>query len=376
MQALLLILFMGLIGALIGGFTNYIAIKMLFRPYHAVYLFGFKLPFTPGLIPKRRDELSVKIGEMVTKHLLTPDVFKQKVLTPETRQFLEKALRQQVEILKEDRYTIKYFADQWHYDIEGKLKTTIEEKIQTELLKIIDQHQKETFKALLPEAVQQELAVKVKGTSELLLEKFQHYIRSDKGYNDILNMVENFFTQKGKLISMLKMLMTAEAIADRVQREMLKLTSEEKIKAIIQSEIDAEYHRLMGTAPADYITDGQVEMAVNQVASSVTGHLNVAHYTRTPLSTLFPQGFNYMETTGIDAVLDKGLVRLADHIPAILEKIHIAALIKDQIDRFELSFIEQLVIEIASKELKLITLLGFILGGIIGLLQGMIALLI
>lgn len=51
----------------------------------------------------------------------------------------------------------------------------------------------------------------------------------------------------------------------------------------------------------------------------------------------------------------------------------LAELIKDQIDRFELSYLEKLVIEISNKELKLITLLGFVLGGIIGLLQGIIA---
>ena len=37
-----------LIGAVIGYFTNYIAVKMLFHPYQPVKLFGRTLPFTPG----------------------------------------------------------------------------------------------------------------------------------------------------------------------------------------------------------------------------------------------------------------------------------------------------------------------------------------
>ena len=81
MGDMLTILFMAVIGAVIGGFTNLIAIKMLFRPYKAIYLFGRKLPFTPGLIPKRRDELAEQMGKLVVEHLLTADSIREKVLT-------------------------------------------------------------------------------------------------------------------------------------------------------------------------------------------------------------------------------------------------------------------------------------------------------
>ncbi len=59
-----------LIGAVIGCFTNYIALKMLFRPYEPKRLFGKNLPFTPGLIPKRRKEIARAIGTMVERDLL------------------------------------------------------------------------------------------------------------------------------------------------------------------------------------------------------------------------------------------------------------------------------------------------------------------
>ena len=41
-----------IVGGIIGYCTNYIAIKMMFRPHKAVYIGKFKLPFTPGIIPK------------------------------------------------------------------------------------------------------------------------------------------------------------------------------------------------------------------------------------------------------------------------------------------------------------------------------------
>ena len=41
-----------IIGGVIGYSTNWLAIKMMFRPHKAKYIFGMKIPFTPGLMPK------------------------------------------------------------------------------------------------------------------------------------------------------------------------------------------------------------------------------------------------------------------------------------------------------------------------------------
>ncbi|HZG70765.1 MAG TPA: DUF445 family protein, partial [Chondromyces sp.] len=73
-----MLFFMALIGALIGGFTNFLAIKMLFRPYRPLYLGKWKLPFTPGLIPKRHGELATQIGRIVEEYLLTPESIEKK----------------------------------------------------------------------------------------------------------------------------------------------------------------------------------------------------------------------------------------------------------------------------------------------------------
>jgi uncharacterized membrane protein YheB (UPF0754 family) len=67
-------------GAVIGYFTNWLAIKMLFKPYNEVFIFGLKLPFTPGLIGKERYLLSKKIGSTINEHLITPDMIKKSLL--------------------------------------------------------------------------------------------------------------------------------------------------------------------------------------------------------------------------------------------------------------------------------------------------------
>jgi uncharacterized membrane protein YheB (UPF0754 family) len=66
-----------LVGAVIGYFTNWLAIKMLFRPHQEKKLFGIKVPFTPGLIPKERVRIAKSVGETVGTHLLTGEAIKK-----------------------------------------------------------------------------------------------------------------------------------------------------------------------------------------------------------------------------------------------------------------------------------------------------------
>ncbi|KIH77802.1 Uncharacterized membrane protein YheB, UPF0754 family [Geoalkalibacter ferrihydriticus] len=62
-----------LLGAIIGYVTNYVAIRMLFRPLRAWRVLGVRIPMTPGIIPGKRHELAARMGEMVGSHLLTAE---------------------------------------------------------------------------------------------------------------------------------------------------------------------------------------------------------------------------------------------------------------------------------------------------------------
>lgn len=59
------------IGAVIGAFTNFIAIKMLFRPLKPVKIGNFTLPFTPGVIPRHQEELAVALSNTVYENFFT-----------------------------------------------------------------------------------------------------------------------------------------------------------------------------------------------------------------------------------------------------------------------------------------------------------------
>lgn len=68
---MLLVISMPFIGALIGWLTNYLAVRMLFRPLKPV-----RIPATgitiQGVIPKRKADLSRIVGETVQRELVTP----------------------------------------------------------------------------------------------------------------------------------------------------------------------------------------------------------------------------------------------------------------------------------------------------------------
>ncbi len=66
-----------LIGALIGYLTNWLAVKMLFRPRKALYIGKWHIPFTPGVIPRRKAALATALGRMVSEMLVRKEDLKE-----------------------------------------------------------------------------------------------------------------------------------------------------------------------------------------------------------------------------------------------------------------------------------------------------------
>ena len=102
MHTILLVVFMIILGAIIGGVTNMIAIKMLFHPFKPYYIFRFRIPFTPGLIPKRREEIARKIGQVIEEHLITEELIRQKLNQPQSRNMIQQLIHKQISKLKND----------------------------------------------------------------------------------------------------------------------------------------------------------------------------------------------------------------------------------------------------------------------------------
>lgn len=78
-----------LVGAVIGGVTNDVAIRMLFRPYAAWRVGGLRVPLTPGLIPRERAQIAYAIAETFTEHVLDSDQVADLLLTDRVRATLK-----------------------------------------------------------------------------------------------------------------------------------------------------------------------------------------------------------------------------------------------------------------------------------------------
>jgi uncharacterized membrane-anchored protein YjiN (DUF445 family) len=81
-----------LVGAAIGYITNAIAIKMLFRPLGEIKFFGMRLPFTPGILPRRRHRLAESIGAMVERELITPELISRRLNQEDVRENVKTAV--------------------------------------------------------------------------------------------------------------------------------------------------------------------------------------------------------------------------------------------------------------------------------------------
>lgn len=97
------------LGGIIGAFTNYIAIKMMFRPYKEKRIFGFVVPFTPGIIPKRQNDLAKAIGRVVSDNLVDVDGISKMLLSDETIGKLESKIDEMFRALQRNEDSLRTF---------------------------------------------------------------------------------------------------------------------------------------------------------------------------------------------------------------------------------------------------------------------------
>ncbi|MCD8879004.1 DUF445 domain-containing protein [Staphylococcus kloosii] len=373
MHALLIILFMIVIGALIGGVTNIIAVKMLFHPFKTYYIFGKRVPFTPGLIPKRREEIASKIGQVIEDHLLTEEVIYAKLNAPTSRVAIEELLKNQIQKLKNDNITIQDILTKLDIKDTQLINDKATDLISTKLSQYYQSNYNEKLTDLLPTEVEQLLDDKVAHLHELLFERAYIYLNSEKGTQDISSMLETFFNEKGKIVGMLQMFMSKESIVDRIQSELIRLTSHPKANAIASKIINNEYQNLKQQHLNEVLDDEKFAGMQQSVATLIANYLNIDKQVNTPIHQLMPDFINYLEDSVSVKLTNVIIDNICHHITPIMQKINLSGMVEQQINTFDLDYIERLIIDIANKELKLIMLLGFILGGIIGALQGVIA---
>lgn len=131
-----------LIGALIGWITNFIAIKMLFRPYKEVNLIFFKIQ---GLLPKRRNEIGNSIAEVVNNELVSIKDIISKISSEDIEEnigavvdrILESRLKE--EIIKNFPMAAFFLSDSMLEKIKGIIRQSILDN-KDEMIKVFGEY--------------------------------------------------------------------------------------------------------------------------------------------------------------------------------------------------------------------------------------------
>ncbi|HFD2051739.1 TPA: DUF445 family protein [Clostridium perfringens] len=487
-----------LIGAVIGYITNWLAIKMLFRPREAKYIFGMKLPFTPGLIPKEKSRIANKVGETVGTHLLNSDslskalkddkikskfneVAKEKInQVINSNSTLEEALKN---TLGENYYALKgnminniaktilesiqeeEFKNKVKFYIVDSIKerlnknpekiidfinsnkfreviiNTLEEEKTSEiigkaLLKEVKSLEKEdlTIEEIIPENIKPYIEEYVKSQKDTLVDIIKNLLRDDEvshkiksAINDNIPSIVSIFLSGdviyGKLVSLVdkslneeenkeyicdaalafvhesmkkkvsdvintvgeeKLQVISDALGDKISK---KLNTEENIDSII-SKLNCKissfssYEEIIKVLFNDYenILIDNIDSMISQIVNNDQLFGEISKIIEKVFDKFLQNSLNdicYNKQNlenSIMSILDNLYNDFVENKSAkVLEIVDISSIVEEQINAFEVDYAEEIIIGIANKELKAITWLGALLGGILGILSPLLS---
>ncbi|NCU16524.1 DUF445 domain-containing protein [Pallidibacillus pasinlerensis] len=375
MEAILTIIFMAVIGAIIGGATNSLAIRMLFRPYEAKYIGKWRLPFTPGLIPKRRDELSNQLGRLVVEQLLTPETLQTKLKEGKIYSEIESFFVDKVRSFFKTEESIENILHRIGIKNVGHVaEERIVNWLQEKYGDWKSENNEKKLAELIPQSVWEKVDGKVDEATDIIISKFKVFIMSPKGYELIKQNVDRFFEGRGMFAGIIQSFLDNRNIADRIQQELVKMANNEQTKEAIQQLLQNELEQVKNWTLEETMNKFVEGNWEENVWKQIRGKLSLQKWLDRPVSS-FPT--DELQAKLIEVVipecLAKGIHILSLHVGKLMERLEIEQLVKNQVDTFPTERLEELVIGLSRRELKMITYLGAYLGGIIGIVQGIIA---
>ncbi|MEL5988239.1 DUF445 family protein [Kurthia gibsonii] len=376
MNTVITILFMVVIGSLIGGVTNHLAIKMLFRPHNPVYIWGKRLPFTPGLIPRRRDELAKQLGKTVVKYLLTPDTFRAKFFNVTMREKVLEWLGQQT---KEKIFTEEKTLQQW-LDQAGlsHAPEMIEKKLDDLIVQQVGQVQNvlatQTVEQLLPASWKERAESKIPEISRYILNKGDQYFDTVEGEQAIKGLIDGFLSSKGTFGGMIQMFIgDGSSLVPMLQREVKKFLSSDSTFHVLNNLLQKEWDKLQVQTVPQLLGDLDFTSTTERIQKYAREQLAIRDRLDLPLVHYLPDGAKWLQDNVYPKLVETTFTQVENKLEDILSRMDLENVVREQVDKFPVETLEDLVLGISKREFKMITVLGFLLGGIIGVVQGIIA---
>lgn len=366
---------MAFIGALIGGITNHLAIKMLFRPHEAKYIGSWRVPFTPGLIPKRRDELARQFGKTVTNYLLTPETFKKKFLTPTMQEKAEGFLLQKLEehVLHSDKTLNDWLKVAGATNVAELSERKILEVLEAQLNLVRVKLTTGSVEEVLPEQWRLEAEARIPQITTYILGQSEQYFASDEGKAMFRKLIDDFLASKGTLGSMVNMFFgESESLVGKVQREALKFIAASGTYDLVNTIILNEWEKLQSRPVEELLSDFDWDGLFVGVKTYVKKEIAIESHLDKTIQDYWPNGANWAAVNMIPLATNFAFQQAETQLEKTLQKLKIDDMVREQVDSFPVTVLEDLVLGISRREFKMITVLGAVLGGAIGIIQGII----
>ena len=313
MRTLLLFIVPPVAGAIIAYVTNVIAIKMLFRPLKEIRIFGIRLPFTPGILPKQRGRLAQSIGGMVERELLTPEILRQRLAKDEVRERIKETLSQ--------------FTENLLYKTPGELLTVHENILSEKTYSAIEKLYPVVFASVMKFISRDEIRRELESRGRVIL---RNIILK-------LNVFQRFFLSAAQYDQTLREKMPE--IIDDLANNAEILLQDEKVKRIL------------------------IKTASDSFCRMITGN-------NEKLGLLL--NFSDEDKKALDDFLFQYLMNAADRqIENLLVSINIKALVSERIDSLDMLRVERIILDVMSDQFKWIHIFGGILGFFIGTFQAL-----
>ncbi|MEI5906415.1 DUF445 family protein [Bacillus spongiae] len=376
-KEVIMILFMIGIGAVIGGVTNSLAIKMLFRPYVPMYIGRWRVPFTPGLIPKRRGELADQLGSMVVEHLLTPESIQKRILDDTFSNELTQWAKDEVKQLKSSTVSLEELLEKVGVNQpEDRIHELTERWMMTKYQDFKLAYQNTSILQTLPPELEVKIEEKLPFIVDLITDKGIQYFSSEEGKAKIKVMIDDFLAERGMLGGMLQMFLGNTSVVDRVQPELIKFLRHTGTRQLILRLITNEWEKVKHTEWKILFENVEDDKVMNTISQTMRKIVDVKGLLAISLGELIAKINEKHIDTLVPIVVTKGVEKVSHRLPRLLEKLKVQELVKDQVDSFSTQRLEKMVLDISKSELKMITFLGALLGGTIGFVQGVIVLLL
>ncbi|WP_141541196.1 DUF445 domain-containing protein [Bacillus thuringiensis] len=363
------------LGAIIGGYTNHLAIKMLFRPHRPIYIGKFQVPFTPGLIPKRRDELAVQLGKMVVEHLLTPEGIGKKLTNEEFQKGLIHWAQVEVDKVITNEQSLRHMLEKWNVaHVEEEATRKIEHVITEKIHAFLAEYYTYTWEQVLPHSVNEKVENAIPNVSAFILERGISFFESEEGKGRLSKMIDDFFASRGTLLNLVGMFLGNVSVVDRVQPEVIKFLGQDGTKQLLTDVLQKEWEKLKGRDVKELEAFVEKEMIVSSVLSAVKVEETVSKFLNQSVQQVCEPVRETIIEKLVPSAVTEGLKWGTENVESILNNLHLAEIVQQEVSTFSTERLEDLVLSITKNELKMITYLGALLGGMIGLVQGLLLL--